>query len=132
MYIFVSIIYIFSEIWSALRDAHIYEYISNDPSKLLLQVEEGGKNFSVGQRQLLSLSRAILRHSKVILMDEVTASIDYVTDKLIQTTIRTSEVLKSSTIITVGKLVSSCVAIFVNIQFDNLCHVYSSSIEDDS
>ena len=90
------------EIWSALQDAHIHEYISKDPLGLQGVVEEGGKNFSVGQRQLLSLSRAVLRNASVVLCDEVTASIDYQTDKLIQETIRTSDSLKHSTIITVA------------------------------
>ena len=90
------------EIWSALKDAHIYDYIQSDSDGLLSHVEEGGKNFSVGQRQLLSLARAILRGCKVVLMDEVTASIDFETDKLIQETIRVSPALSKATIITVA------------------------------
>jgi ABC-type multidrug transport system fused ATPase/permease subunit len=111
------------EIWNAVRDAQLYDHlkayeeqqrrqqqpVGDDTvsphglvSGLDLLVEEGGKNFSVGQRQLLSLARAIVRNAKVILMDEVTASIDYLTDKAIQDTIRTSHALSSATIITVA------------------------------
>lgn len=90
------------DIWNALRDAQLYEYISSNEAGLEMIVDEGGKNFSVGQRQLLSLARAIVRQGKVILMDEVTASIDYLTDKAIQDTIRTSKALCNSTIITVA------------------------------
>lgn len=59
------------DIWSALEDAHIKEYLKKDPKGLSAAVSEGGKNFSVGQRQLISLSRAILRKSPLVLMDEV-------------------------------------------------------------
>lgn len=95
-------IYRDDEIWAALKDSHFYDYIKNDPLGLQSAVEEGGKNFSVGQRQLLSLARAILRKCKVVLMDEVTASIDFRTDSLIQQTIRTSPALNTATIITIA------------------------------
>ncbi|TDL20538.1 P-loop containing nucleoside triphosphate hydrolase protein [Rickenella mellea] len=65
------------------------------------QVDASGSNFSLGQRQIIALARAIVRQSKLLVLDEATAAIDYETDTAIQTSLRT-ELSKDTTVITIA------------------------------
>ncbi|KAJ6874748.1 hypothetical protein NC652_034450 [Populus alba x Populus x berolinensis] len=88
------------EIWEVLGKCQLREAVQEKEQGLDSLVVEDGSNWSMGQRQLFCLGRAILRRSRVLVLDEATASIDNATDLVLQKTIRTE--FSDCTVITVA------------------------------
>ncbi|KAJ6474594.1 multidrug resistance-associated ABC transporter [Mycena vitilis] len=90
-----------TDIWVALRQAHLKEYVESLPEGLDAPVREGGQSLSSGQRQLLCFARALLRKSKILVLDEATSAVDLDTDKAIQEIIQ-GPVFADVTILTIA------------------------------
>ncbi|XP_043688420.1 ABC transporter C family member 3-like isoform X1 [Telopea speciosissima] len=104
-------------IWEALDRVQLGDEVRKKKGKLDSTVTENGENWSMGQRQLVCLGRALLKRSKVLVLDEATASMDTATDYLIQQTIR--QYFSESTVITIAHRITSILDINLVLLLDN-------------
>ncbi|KAF9970265.1 hypothetical protein BGZ73_007064 [Actinomortierella ambigua] len=88
------------ELWAALEAAELKRMVERLEGKLDAAVDDNGKNFSIGERQLLSLARAVLRRSKLIALDEATANVDLQSDRLIQSSVQ--QLFSDATVFTIA------------------------------
>jgi ABC-type multidrug transport system fused ATPase/permease subunit len=125
------------ELWSALRKAHLVgaeadaserpataDAAGEGVGRIQLDsiVEEEGLNFSLGQRQLMALARALVRDSRIIVCDEATSSVDFETDRKIQETMATG--FKGKTLLCIAHRLTTI------INYDRICVMDAGKIAE--
>ncbi|CAK7265545.1 ATP-binding cassette glutathione S-conjugate transporter ycf1 [Sporothrix epigloea] len=95
-----------TELWTVLEHARLKDHVASMNGGLEAKINEGGSNLSQGQRQLVSLARALLTPSNILVLDEATAAVDVETDRMLQATLR-SPLFANRTIITVAHRINT-------------------------
>ncbi len=93
------------ELWSALEVAQARDFVDELPEKLESRVAQGGTNFSGGQRQRLSIARALVKKPQLLIFDDSFSALDYTTDSKLRNALR--EVMGHTTMIVVAQRVST-------------------------
>lgn len=108
------------EIENALKRACAFDFVKKYDDYLDHKVEEGGKNFSGGQRQRLSIARSLIKDSEVLIFDDSTSALDYLTEKNLKENIKE---MKDKTIIMIAQRVSTVK------NLDKIIVMYHGSVE---
>ncbi|KAK3030040.1 hypothetical protein RJ639_038139 [Escallonia herrerae] len=111
-------------IWEVLDKCQLGDEVRKNEGKLDSTVAENGENWSMGQRQLVCLGRVLLKKSRVLVLDEATASVDTATDNMIQQTLR--QHFTDSTVITIAHRITSVLDSDMVLLLDRLVEEYDS------